>query len=197
MSAPAPEADPARAARDQELVALRPTLLRMARVELGDPSTAEDVVSETLLVLLQDERLARAESPRAYAVGVLRHKIVDHVRRVRRLVPLDGGGDGDDSDAVFERAFDAAGHWRQMPGAWRAPDAHAESDDLVRALDACVEGLPERLARVFLMREWLELETDAICRAVAVKPNNLHQLLFRARLRLRECLEARGIRGAT
>jgi RNA polymerase sigma-70 factor (ECF subfamily) len=191
VSPPAPDAtrEAPVAARERTLVELRPALLRMARVELGDLATAEDVVSETLLVLLQDDRLARADSPRAYAMGVLRHKIVDHVRRVRRLVPLD---DTDDADDAVESAFDGAGHWHRFPAERDAPDAAAESDELARVLDACVEALPQRLARVFLMREWLELEAAAICEAVAVKPNNLHQLLFRARFRLRECLEARG-----
>jgi RNA polymerase sigma-70 factor (ECF subfamily) len=52
-----------------------------------------------------------------------------------------------------------------------------------------VEKLPNQLGRVFLMREWLELETDEICKELAVTPTNLWVMLHRARLRLRECLQ--------
>ena len=43
--------------------------------------------------------------------------------------------------------------------------------------------------RVFLMREWLELDSDEVCQALAITPSNLWVLLHRARLRLRDCLQ--------
>jgi RNA polymerase sigma-70 factor (ECF subfamily) len=39
------------------------------------------------------------------------------------------------------------------------------------------------------MREWLELDTDEICKETGVSATNLFVLLHRARLRLRECLQ--------
>ncbi|MDP1790991.1 MAG: sigma factor-like helix-turn-helix DNA-binding protein, partial [Methylibium sp.] len=58
-----------------------------------------------------------------------------------------------------------------------------------KVLDACIEKLPNQLGRVFLMREWMELETDEICKELSVTPTNLWVMLHRARLRLRECLQ--------
>jgi len=58
-------------------------------------------------------------------------------------------------------------------------------------LDACIEHLPPVQGRVFMMREWLELETDDICKELAITTTNLWVLLHRARLRLRECLQQR------
>jgi RNA polymerase sigma-70 factor (ECF subfamily) len=40
-----------------------------------------------------------------------------------------------------------------------------------------------------MMREWLELSADDICKELGVSSTNLYVLLHRARLRLRECLE--------
>ena len=40
-----------------------------------------------------------------------------------------------------------------------------------------------------MMREWLELESDEICKELAISPTNLWVMLHRARLRLRECLQ--------
>jgi DNA-directed RNA polymerase specialized sigma24 family protein len=42
-----------------------------------------------------------------------------------------------------------------------------------------------------MMREWLELETDEICKELAISSTNLWVLLHRARLRLRDCLQDR------
>jgi RNA polymerase sigma-70 factor (ECF subfamily) len=41
-----------------------------------------------------------------------------------------------------------------------------------------------------MMREWLELDTAQICKELDVTTTNCFVMLHRARLRLRECLEA-------
>jgi RNA polymerase sigma-70 factor (ECF subfamily) len=56
-------------------------------------------------------------------------------------------------------------------------------------LQACLERLPANTARVFVMREVLELETDEICKELAITANNLWVILYRARMALRQCLE--------
>jgi RNA polymerase sigma-70 factor (ECF subfamily) len=40
-----------------------------------------------------------------------------------------------------------------------------------------------------MMREWLELETDEICQELEITATNAWALLYRARMRLRECLD--------
>ena len=49
--------------------------------------------------------------------------------------------------------------------------------------------MPERAARVFMMREVLEMTTEDICKELAITPTNLWVILHRARLSLRECIE--------
>ena len=40
-----------------------------------------------------------------------------------------------------------------------------------------------------MMREFIQLETNEICENLNISISNLHVMLYRARLRLRECLE--------
>ncbi len=49
--------------------------------------------------------------------------------------------------------------------------------------------LPPAVGRVFMMREWLELETEEICKDLAISTSNCWVMLYRARMRLRECLQ--------
>ena len=56
-------------------------------------------------------------------------------------------------------------------------------------MDFCLEKLPPNTARVFMMREVMELETDEICKELTITSNNLWVILYRARMSLRECLE--------
>ncbi|NDU91569.1 MAG: RNA polymerase subunit sigma, partial [Ferrovum sp.] len=64
-------------------------------------------------------------------------------------------------------------------------------------LEICLTRLPEKTARVFLMREVLGLETDEICLELALKASHCLVVLYRARMGLRLCLEERWFKEAT
>ena len=51
--------------------------------------------------------------------------------------------------------------------------------------------MPAPQARIFMMREWMELSTEEICNRMTITATHAGVLLHRARLRLRECLEVR------
>ncbi len=53
--------------------------------------------------------------------------------------------------------------------------------------------LQQRMA--FVLREVEDLSTVEICKILDVTRTNLGVLLYRARNRLRECLESKGIKG--
>jgi DNA-directed RNA polymerase specialized sigma24 family protein len=56
-------------------------------------------------------------------------------------------------------------------------------------MDACIAKLPEVQGRLFLMRDWLELDAQEVCATLNITSTNLYVQLHRARLRLRECLQ--------
>ena len=63
-----------------------------------------------------------------------------------------------------------------------------QQNQLFQVLDVCMDKLPRALGRGFLMREWLELPCDEVCKELSVTPTNLYVQLYRACLRLQECL---------
>lgn len=167
---------------------LRPQLLRYAQLQLRNPAWAEDAVSETMLAALEKpEAFAGRAQPKTWLIGILKHKLVDQVRKHSREIQVTS--DEDDGQALEDGLFDEGGHFRETPAEWGDPQAMVGQTQFIKVLDACVEKLPNQLGRVFLMREWLELETDEICKELSVTPTNLWVMLHRARLRLRECLQ--------
>jgi DNA-directed RNA polymerase specialized sigma24 family protein len=54
-----------------------------------------------------------------------------------------------------------------------------------------MEHLPGVQGRIFMMREWLELDTPEICKELGITATNAWVLLHRARLRLQMCLQER------
>jgi len=172
----------------RQVQALRPQLLRYARSQLRNDAWAEDAVSDTLLAALEKpQSFAGGSQLKTWLVGILKHKLIDQLRRQSREATVLDQGDAEDLDALL---FDDTGHWRETPVEWSdQPEASLGQRQFLDVLDACVDKLPAVQGRVFLMREWLELDTDDICKELAITPTNLWVLLHRARLRLRSCLQ--------
>jgi len=173
---------------------LRPQLLRFARTQLRNDAWAEDAVSESLLAALERPQSFGGQSQlKSWLVGILKHKLIDQLRHHLREATLFASDDGIDFD---DDLFLPDGHWREAPHDWGDPDAALNRVEFFDVLQACCDHLPPVQARVFMMREWLELESEEICRELAITPSNFWVLMHRARLRLRDCLQARWFDGA-
>ena len=176
-----------------QVEALRPQLLRFARSQLRNDAWAEDAVSDTLLAALEKpDAFAGASQLKTWLVGVLKHKVIDQLRRHTREATVLTTEDGEDLD---ESLFDRTGHWTDKPQDWGSPEAACGQRQFFEVLEACCEHLPAAQGRVFMMREWLELDTEEICKELQISSTNLWVLLHRARLRLRECLQQRWFAG--
>jgi RNA polymerase sigma-70 factor (ECF subfamily) len=172
-----------------QLDKMRPQLLRFAILQLRNKTAAEDAVQETLLAVLEKpDSFAGQSSFRTYVTGILKFKIIDHLRSLKREIALENGEDESESDLI-DHLFKSNGHTVDMPAAWGEPEAVLQQQDFFRVLEVCLEKLPTKTARVFMMREWLELETEEICKELQLSTSNLWVVLYRARLRLRECLD--------
>lgn len=167
-------------------------LMRYALLQLRDHTAAEDAVQETLLAALQaGNRFAGRSSVKTWLVGILKHKIIDTHRRQAREQPL-ALPDGEDAEAdLADTVFAADGHWNQFPSSWATPDVSLESGEFWQVFEACVQVMPARNARVFVMREVLELSTEEICKELGITATNCWVMLHRARLAMRECLETK------
>ena len=141
-----------------------------------------------IAVLEKPERFAAQSSLRTYVTGILKFKIIDCLRASTRERQIDTGDDQAEDDAI-DALFLADGHTREQPLAWGDPDQTLEQKDFFRVLEICLDKLPAKTARIFMMREWLELETEEICKELAITTSNAWVLLYRARMRLRECLD--------
>lgn len=170
---------------------LRGQMLRFALLQLRDPDLAEDAVQEALMGALRNQgSFAGRSALRTWVFGILKHKIADLLRQRARVVTESSLAIDDDGE-LLTQLFDSGGHWHPdaRPRAWRDPDESLEDRQFWRVFEACVEHLPERQAQVFMMREFVGLDSAEICKAVGLTVTNLHVLLHRARLRLRACLE--------
>jgi RNA polymerase sigma-70 factor (ECF subfamily) len=170
---------------------LRPTLLRIARLQLRNDTWAEDAVSETLISALEGvDRFGGQSQLKTWVVGILKHKIIDQFRRAGREISIEAATEAAQVES-FDELYTPDDHRVNQPLDWGDPEAAYSRVQFFDVLQLCVDELPPALARVFMMREWLELDTAQICKEVGITATNCFVMLHRSRMRLRECLELR------
>ncbi len=180
------DADPLAAEFDTH----RRYLLRVAQLQLRDTDLAEDVVQETLVAaLVARDGFSRRSSVKTWLTGILKHKIVDAIRQKQRqpiiLATFEDETDLDDFDPLFKDN----GAWEAPPADWGDPENALSRREFMDIMELCLDRLPPNTARVFMMREIMELETDEICKELTITANNLWVILYRARMALRHCLD--------
>lgn len=100
----------------------------------------------------------------------------------------------DEIEGVLESRFDENGHWVRPP---RSADDRLFDKEIVDKLEECLESAPDRQRLAFLLKDGWGFSTQEVCNSLAVSGTNLGVMLFRVRNRLRECLEHKGIFGAS
>src|SRR5258708_5376433 len=170
---------------------LRPALLRIARMQLRNDTWAEDVVSETLISALEGvDRFGGQSQLKTWVVGILKHKIIDQFRRSGREISIDAAVEAAQVES-FDELYTPDDHRVNEPLDWGDPAAAYSRVQFFDVLQTCIDELPPPLARLFMMRERLDLDTAQICKEVGISATNCFVMLHRARIRLRECLELR------
>jgi len=165
-------------------------LYRYALFRLNEPAVAEDIVQETLLGAIRAQKnFSGAASERTWLLGIMKHKIVDHIRKSQRESLVDR--DLTAISELSEDVFDAHGQWNTDISSWSHPDKSLERDQFWPILKDCIANLPPQLAQTFVLREIDGMTSEEICKQLEISTtNNLWVMLSRARMRLRNCLEA-------
>lgn len=177
----------------ERLVALRKDMLRFAQLQLRDRDAAEDMVQDAMEAALRGaSSFAGRSSLKTWVFSILRNRIVDHIRRSARTVPLSSlAGEDEEWEERLEALFNERGGWTDAarPQAWARPEESMEDREFWGVFETCLDHLPAHPARVFMMREFLGFEADEICAQLGITSGNCHVILHRARLKLRGCME--------
>ena len=107
----------------KELEIQRGYLMRVARLQLRDTALAEDVVQDTLAAALTAQAgFTGKSSVKTWLTGILKHKIVDAIRRKQRE-PVAASALDEEADLEdFEGLFKENGAWQTPPADWGDPE---------------------------------------------------------------------------
>ncbi len=185
---------PAQGISADALMAIRKDMLRFAELQLRDSHAAEDVVQESIeSALVHSTTFTGHSTLKTLVFAILKNKIIDHVRQRDRTVAISALVEGDeDWEEKLDELFTERGFWKEgtRPVGWPGPEESMASRQFWAVFEMCLDRLPKQAAQVFMMREFLGFESGEICDRVGLTTSNCHVILHRARMRLRQCLEA-------
>jgi RNA polymerase sigma-70 factor (TIGR02943 family) len=164
-------------------------LYRYAWSRLRDESAADEVVQETFLAGIRfQDRFTGEGAERAWLLGILKRKLIDHIRMRNRY---DRDGSYEDTNDPSGQLFDQKGNWRADSFAADTPDGQMESKEIWDVVKNSLEHIPKGQADVFMLSVMEEMDSDQICSELDISPSNLWVRLHRARLALAKCVGAR------
>lgn len=176
-----------------DLARLRDMLLRFAILQLRDRTEAEDAVQEAMLASMARIGEFRGQAQfSTWVFAILKNKIVDTFRARARNVSTRVYDEEISADA-FDALFNESDHWKrdERPSAWGDPEATLSQTQFWTVFEVCLTNLPPATARVFMMREFLDVPVDDVCVELAITKTNCGVILHRAKMALRVCLQNR------
>ena len=152
----------------------------------SNKETAEDLVQETFLAAVQSFEKYKGESnPKTWLFSILNHKIIDFYRKKSsNPITLEN-----DNASVF---FDNDEGWKdeKAPKDWQEDDASLlDNEDFNAVLQKCLDALPEKWSMSVKLKYLLGKDNEDICQELGITTTNFWQIVHRAKLQLRNCIE--------
>lgn len=156
-------------------LAAQPDLRAFIGAAVRDPVTREDVFQEVSMILWKKfDSFDGTRSFGAWARGIAARKIFED-RRLRAKLP----------EACTPETLEA------LSRGFVQEEQEASWQDRERALNFCLEILPERSARFLEARYQQGQPVDTIALEAGLSADALYQILSRLRRQLRECVQRR------
>lgn len=161
-------------------------LYSWAIYKVSDPELAKDLIQDTFLAAAEKLASFRGESsPKTWLFSILNYKIIDVYRKkVNQPVETD--------DRIFSNFFDEDGTWHRekRPVDWHHEEKNLlDDEEFQKVLKECLEALPDQWNMCVKLKYLMNKKGNEICQELGLATTNYWQIIHRAKLQLRECVE--------
>ncbi len=173
-------------------------MLRVARMYVHNAASAEEVVQDAWLGLLQAlDRFEGRSSLKTYLFRIVVNCAKTRARKDARTIPFSAAFEPDDDQGGasvpperFQRDGAAAGSWSTPPKSWaETPERSLLSSETRRIVEDAVDSLPANQREVITLRDIEGWDAADVCNALGLSETNQRVLLHRARAKVRLALE--------
>lgn len=168
------------------------TLYRWAYHKTGDKETARDLVQETFLAAVKSERkFAHKSTPKTWLFGIMNNKIIDHYRSRSRKGRATEPLDEENADRITRSFFDGAGNWAESTSTteWDAEPHLLDDTAFLEVMQQCLDDLPSVWQTAISAKYLVGKTATRICKELNITTTNYWQIIHRAKLLLKQCIE--------
>jgi RNA polymerase sigma-70 factor (TIGR02943 family) len=170
------------------------SLYSWAFFKTSSKETAEDLVQETFLTAHQQfEKFRGDSSPKTWLLAILNNKINAYYRKKYLQFDINQEHETATNDLrIFHQMFDENDRWtdNEKPISWNTDEDHLlDNKEFNTVLTSCLEKLPDNWRSAVNLKYIEQKKGELICQELDIAPTNFWQILHRAKLQLRKCLE--------
>lgn len=153
--------------------------------------TAEDLVQETFLSAFKAIKGFKNESqPKTWLFRILNNKIIDHYRKAARKNEKTVDGELLSTQKTDE-LFEPNGHWKMADfhAGWEDEEHLLDNKEFNTILENCIHRLPDNWKMAIQSKYQSDKKAKEICKELNITPSNYWQMIHRAKLQLKICIE--------
>jgi len=151
----------------------------------SDDEIAKDLVQDTFLVAVEKMATFKGESSaKTWLFSILNNKIVDFYRKKVKLPTVN-------NDFLMD-FFETDGGWKSNKSLldWNEADSNLlDNNEFLLVLKKCMDALPEKWSASIKLKYLMNKKGEEICQELGIAPTNYWQIIHRAKLQLRDCID--------
>ncbi len=154
---------------------------------------AQDLVQDTFLSAYKAfDNFEGRSKPGVWLFSILNNKIIEFYRtrskrnkRIEDQKEINGASFGGSQ-------FAQNGHWIpvEQVAAWDDENL-LDNSEFLKIFSGCIEDLPDNWRFAVTSRYQMDMSSDSICQELDITPSNYWQIIHRAKLSLKKCIESK------
>lgn len=172
------------------------SLFSWAFYKTSSKETAEDLVQDTFLAAYNKFDSFKGKSqPKTWLFSILNNKIIDHYRLSAKTTKKTVSLTEEKGYEISDGFFDETENWKSttINPIWNQDEELLDNAEFNKVLKYCMDDLPENW-RFAITSKYLTTKNAAeICQDLNISVSNYWQIVHRAKLVLKKCLELKWV----
>ncbi|TDD95534.1 sigma-70 family RNA polymerase sigma factor [Flavobacterium cellulosilyticum] len=171
-------------------------LFSWALYKTSSKETAEDLVQETFLAAFNKIDTFQGKSqPKTWLFSILNNKVIDYYRLSAKTTKKTFSISENSGYELSDGMFNENGGWKNndMNPIWNQEEELLDNPEFNIVMQDCMDDLPQKWKFAVTSKYLTDKKADEICQELEITTSNYWQIVHRAKLLLKNCLEMKWV----
>lgn len=169
-------------------------LYSWAFYKTSSKETAEDLVQETFMAAFNKYESFQGKSqPKTWLFAILNNKVVDYYRLSARTTKNNFSLTEESGFELSDGLFNTNENWvnTELNPIWEQEEQLLDNPDFNLVLQHCMDDLPSKWKLAMTSKYLTDNKADIICKELDITTSNYWQIIHRAKLLMKKCIETK------